>query len=61
MASAMDEFDTTLAAAATASEAPSRALARLHAAIDTHLAHEEADVLPLVTAGPDRSTGVHGA
>jgi len=48
MASAMDVFDATLAATTTAPDAARAALGRMQAAIETHLAHEEADVLPLI-------------
>ena len=46
MVSAMDAFDTALAAADVASARV--ALVRMQQAIDGHLAHEEADVLPLI-------------
>lgn len=46
MASAMDGFDTALA---TTDAAGARAaLGRMQQTIETHLAHEEADVLPLI-------------
>jgi hemerythrin-like domain-containing protein len=48
MAATMDEFDAASAAMTTASGAAQGALERLQAAVETHLAHEEADVLPLI-------------
>ena len=48
MAAAMEEFGTS-AASMTADPAPARAaLGHLGEVIETHLAHEEADVLPLI-------------
>jgi hypothetical protein len=46
MASAMDTFDIALATSDSASASGS--LGRLQEAIEMHLAHEEADVLPLI-------------
>lgn len=49
MASAMDEFDAALVALTPADPGAARqALGRMQGAIETHLAHEEADVLPLI-------------
>jgi Hemerythrin HHE cation binding domain len=48
MAASMDEVDATLAAMTTASGAAREAIERLRVAVETHLAHEEADVLPLI-------------
>jgi hypothetical protein len=48
MAASMDEVDATLAAMTTASDAAREAVERLRVAVETHLAHEEADVLPLI-------------
>lgn len=47
MAAAMDGFDAALRAGADAGDAPA-ALVRLAEAVEHHLAHEEADVLPLI-------------
>ncbi|MDE3085167.1 MAG: hemerythrin domain-containing protein [Acidobacteriota bacterium] len=47
MAAAMDEFDAALVEIATSPAAARQALERMQGAIETHLAHEEADVLPL--------------
>ena len=49
MASAMDEFDVALAT--TDATAARVALVRMQEAIESHLAHEEADVLPLIPEG----------
>jgi len=48
MAAAMDNFDRAVAALATDTGAARVALAQLHDAIETHLGHEEAEVLPLI-------------
>lgn len=48
MGSAMDEFDSTLGTMTTDPAAAREALGRMREAIETHLAHEEADVLPLI-------------
>lgn len=48
MASAMDEFDAALATMSTGPAAALEALGRMQDAIETHLADEEADVLPLI-------------
>ena len=48
MAAAMDEFDSAVGATRFEISAARNALARLHGAIETHLSHEEADVLPLI-------------
>jgi hypothetical protein len=47
MAAAMDEFDTAMSAMTFEISAARDALSRLREAIETHLGHEEADVLPL--------------
>lgn len=47
MSAAMDEFDTALTSSTTTVGAAREALERMRAAVETHLAHEEADVLPL--------------
>jgi len=47
MAAAMDEFDAVSRATTPGTGAAGEALQRLRAAVGTHLAHEEADVLPL--------------
>jgi hypothetical protein len=49
MASAMDEFDDALAT--TDASSARGALVRMQEAIESHLAHEEADVLPLIPEG----------
>jgi iron-sulfur cluster repair protein YtfE (RIC family) len=48
MATAMEDFDTTLSTMTTSATATRRALQHMVEAIETHLAHEEADVLPLI-------------
>jgi hypothetical protein len=49
MSRAMDDFDSSVRMITTSGPAPALdALARLTLAIDTHLAHEEADVIPLI-------------
>jgi hemerythrin HHE cation binding domain-containing protein len=49
MASAMDEFDAALVTLTTTDPGAAReALGRMQEAIETHLVHEEADVLPLI-------------
>lgn len=48
MAAAMDEFDAALGALITDRGAARDALGRMHDTIETHLGHEEADVLPLI-------------
>jgi hypothetical protein len=48
MAAAMDAFDTAVSATTFEISAARDALPRLHDAIETHLRHEEADVLPLI-------------
>lgn len=48
MAAAMDEFDNAVSATTFEISAARDAVARLHDAIETHLSHEEADVLPLI-------------
>lgn len=49
MASAMDEFDAALVTLTTTDTGAAReALGRMQEGIVTHLAHEEADVLPLI-------------
>ena len=49
MASAMDEFDAALAT--TDATSALVALSQMQEAIESHLAHEEADVLPLIPEG----------
>jgi hypothetical protein len=49
MASAMDKFDAALAT--TDAGSARVALVRMQEAIESHLAHEEADVLPLIPEG----------
>lgn len=53
MASAMDAFGTVIAAMTTDTTAAAVALVQLNVAVETHLTHEEADVLPLI---PDAFT-----
>jgi hypothetical protein len=53
MAEAMDEFRAAVASIETDTTAARAALARMQEAIEVHLAHEEADVLPLI---PDAFT-----
>ncbi len=48
MAVAMDEFDAELSTMTTEAAAARDALGRMQEAIETHLTHEEADVLPLI-------------
>jgi len=48
MAAAMDAFDDVVNAPTFDISAARDSLTRLHGAIETHLGHEEADVLPLV-------------
>lgn len=48
MAAAMENFGTVVASMTTDTRAARRALADLRGAIETHLAHEEADVLPFI-------------
>ena len=48
MAAAMDDFDTAVAAINADTAAVRHALRRLAETVETHLAHEEADVLPLI-------------
>jgi hypothetical protein len=48
MAAAMEKFDTALAATTIDTVAARNALEHVVEAIETHLAHEEADVLPLI-------------
>jgi hypothetical protein len=48
MAAAMDEFDAAVGALTTDPVAARDALARMRETIETHLGHEEADVLPLI-------------
>lgn len=48
MAATMDEFDVALGTITTDAAAAREALSRMQDAVDTHLAHEEADVLPLI-------------
>lgn len=53
MASAMDQFDAAVVAMTTDTVTARAALGRMQETIETHLAHEEADVLPLI---PDAFT-----
>jgi hypothetical protein len=48
MAAAMEEFGDVVSTMTTDTRAARAALARLNDAIETHLAHEEADVLPMI-------------
>lgn len=48
MASAMDEFDAAVGTMTIEPAVAREALGRMREAIETHLAHEEADVLPLI-------------
>ena len=48
MASATDQFDAALGTMAAEPAVARDALGRMQEAIETHLAHEEADVLPLI-------------
>ena len=48
MAAAMDDFDAAVGAISTDTAAAREALRRLAEAVETHLAHEEAEVLPLI-------------
>lgn len=48
MAATMDEFDAALRTNTTDAAAAREALVRMQDAVDTHLVHEEADVLPLI-------------
>lgn len=48
MAAAMDDFDAAVGAITTDTTVAREGLRRLADAVETHLAHEEADVLPLI-------------
>jgi hypothetical protein len=48
MAAAMDRFNTVVTAMHTGDESARVALGQMEEAVETHLAHEEADVLPLI-------------
>jgi len=48
MAAAMEEFDAVLSTMTADTGAARAALGQMEVAIETHLAHEEADVLPLI-------------
>jgi hypothetical protein len=49
MAEAMDDLDAVVASTSIDPVAAREALGRLEAAVDTHLSHEEADVLPFMS------------